>query len=113
MHVPPRPDRDGTGPEATLSRSLADFLVEFSIVLHKRSLYPPGHPFLEWSAVRFADRLERLLGTRESVTLGVARAKRSLNRAFNRKRCCEGTCSRAAGWARVTILGGGSFHVCF
>ncbi len=73
MHVPPRPDRDGTGPEATLSRSLADFLVEFSIVLHKRSLYPPGHPFLEWSAVRFADRLERLLGTRESVTLGVAR----------------------------------------
>lgn len=68
-----RPIREGIATEATLSRDLADFLVEFSIVLHKRSLYPPGHPYLQWSAVRFADRLERLLGTRESVTLGVAR----------------------------------------
>ena len=31
----------------TLSRDLADFLVEFSIVLHKRALYPHGHPHLQ------------------------------------------------------------------
>lgn len=57
----------------SLSRDLADFLVEFSIVLHKRSMYPPGHPHLKDSADRFARRLNALLGQRASVTLGVAR----------------------------------------
>jgi len=58
---------------AALSRDLGDFLVEFSIVLHKRSMYPPGHPHLQNSAVRFATRMSSLLERRESVTLGVAR----------------------------------------
>jgi hypothetical protein len=58
---------------ATLSRELADFLVEFSIVLHKRSMYPPGHPHLQDSADRFLRRMNDLLEGRESVTLGVAR----------------------------------------
>src|SRR3954451_13312017 len=58
---------------STLPRELADFLVEFSIVLHKRSMYPPGHPHLKDSAERFARRLNALLGNRDSVTLGVAR----------------------------------------
>jgi hypothetical protein len=62
----------GTGASA-LSRDLADFLVEFSIVLHKRSMYPPGHPHLQNSAVRFSTRMNALLEKRESVTLGVAR----------------------------------------
>ena len=57
----------------SLSRDLADFLVEFSIVLHKRSMYPAGHPHLRDSAERFARRLNVLLDNRESVTLGVAR----------------------------------------
>jgi hypothetical protein len=67
------------GPEAkpknvaALSRDLADFLIEFSIVLHKRSMYPAGHPHLRESAERFANRLGALLDHRESVTLGVAR----------------------------------------
>ena len=30
-----------------LPRDLADFLIEFSIVLHKRSMYPAGHPHLQ------------------------------------------------------------------
>lgn len=59
--------------DSTLARDLADFLVEFSIVLHKRSIYPAGHPYLQSSADRFADRLATLLEPRESVTLGVAR----------------------------------------
>jgi hypothetical protein len=58
---------------ATLARDLGDFLVEFSIVLHKRSLYPPGHPYLQESAERFADRLEALLERREGLSIGVAR----------------------------------------
>ncbi|MGE5927451.1 MAG: hypothetical protein ACM357_08860 [Gemmatimonadota bacterium] len=76
---PERPRRGGrrssgrTGPDAALSRELADFLVEFSIVLHKRAMYPAGHPQLEASADRFVRRLDTLLARRESVTLGVAR----------------------------------------
>jgi hypothetical protein len=56
-----------------LSRELGDFLVEFSIVLHKRSMYPAGHPHLQSSAVRFVNRMSSLLEGRDSVTLGVAR----------------------------------------
>ena len=58
---------------SALSRELADFLVEFSIVLHKRSMYPPGHPHLKDSAERFVGRMSLLLKTRETVSLGVAR----------------------------------------
>ncbi len=58
---------------AMLSRELADFLVEFSIVLHKRSMYPAGHPHLQDSAERFVRRMNTLLEARETVTLGVAR----------------------------------------
>jgi hypothetical protein len=58
---------------ATLARDLSDFLVEFSIVLHKRALYPNGHPHLQDSAVRFVNRLESLLEHREELMIGVAR----------------------------------------
>jgi hypothetical protein len=57
----------------TLARDLADFLVEFSIVLHKRAMYPHGHPHLQESAERFVDRLEALLERREALVIGVAR----------------------------------------
>jgi hypothetical protein len=57
----------------TLARDLADFLVEFSIVLHKRAMYPHGHPHLQESAERFVDRLESLLERREGLVIGVAR----------------------------------------
>jgi hypothetical protein len=62
------------GPNSSaLSRDLGDFLVEFSIVLHKRSMYPAGHPHLQNSSVRFSDRMNALLEKRDAVTLGVAR----------------------------------------
>lgn len=76
---PEVPGTDGALPTArsasasALSRELGDFLVEFSIVLHKRSMYPSDHPQLKSSAVRFVNRLTSLLEGRESVTLGVAR----------------------------------------
>ena len=67
----PAPSR---GPNSSaLSRDLGDFLVEFSIVLHKRSMYPAGHPHLQNSAIRFSDRMNALLEKRDAVTLGVAR----------------------------------------
>ena len=58
---------------ATLARDLADFLVEFSIVLHKRAMYPHGHPHLQESAERFVGRLKSLLERREGLVIGVAR----------------------------------------
>jgi hypothetical protein len=68
---PPGPSRSRA--VSALSRELGDFLVEFSIVLHKRSMYPSGHPHLQDSAERFFRRLNVLFKTRESVILGVAR----------------------------------------
>jgi hypothetical protein len=52
---------------------LADFLVEFSIVLHKRAMYPLGHPHLQESTERFVNRLESLLAPRDTLAIGVAR----------------------------------------
>jgi hypothetical protein len=66
---PPRGPRS----VAALPRELADFLVEFSIVLHKRAMYPPGHPHLQDSVERFVNRLESLLATRDALAIGVAR----------------------------------------
>jgi hypothetical protein len=63
----------GARSTATLSRDLADFLVEFSIVLHKRAMYPLGHPHLEESTERFVNRLESLLAPRDSLAIGIAR----------------------------------------
>ncbi len=60
-------------PFTMLTRELADFLIEFSIVLHKRSMYPAGHPHLGDATDRFVRRMRALLERRESVTLGVAR----------------------------------------
>ncbi len=61
----------GRAGAAALSRELADFLVEFSIVLHKRAMYPPDHPHLRASSDRFVRRLESLCELREQITLGV------------------------------------------
>ncbi|MEZ0335868.1 MAG: hypothetical protein ACAI18_17890 [Gemmatimonadales bacterium] len=58
---------------ATLARDLSDFLVEFSIVLHKRTMYPAGHPHLEEGTSRFVHRLDQLLERREWLIIGVAR----------------------------------------
>ncbi|HEX7337530.1 MAG TPA: hypothetical protein VF252_10020 [Gemmatimonadales bacterium] len=71
------PGLEAPAPDArrasALSRDLADFLVEFSIVLNKRSMYPAGHPQLHAAAERFAQRLGILLDARQAVVLGVAR----------------------------------------
>jgi HEAT repeat protein len=58
---------------ATLPRELADFLIEFSIALHKHAMYPGGHPTLIPAAEGVARRLESLLLERGRLSLGVAR----------------------------------------
>ena len=58
---------------ATLPRELADFLIEFSIALHKHAMYPGDHPTLAPAADAVARRLVGLLAERGQLSLGVAR----------------------------------------
>lgn len=60
-------------PQATLSRNLADFLIELSIALHKHAMYPGGHPSLAPATERVVERLTRALEGRGQLSLGVAR----------------------------------------
>jgi hypothetical protein len=69
----PVASRPGPGQRAALSRELSDFLIEFSIALHKHSMYPGGHPTLAPASEGVARRLEGLLAERGSLSLGVAR----------------------------------------
>jgi len=61
------------GQSAALSKELADFLIEFSIGLHKNAIYPPGHPLLQGTSAELSRRLEALLKDRQTLSLGVAR----------------------------------------
>src|SRR6266571_7365589 len=61
------------GERAALSRDLADFLIEFSIALHKHAMYPEGHPSLAPAAAGVTRRAEHLFEDRTTVALGVAR----------------------------------------
>src|SRR5438309_9824259 len=58
---------------ATLSRDLADFLIELSIALHKHAMYPQGHPSLAPAAAGVTRRAALLLEDRSTLSLGVAR----------------------------------------
>jgi hypothetical protein len=59
---------------ATLSRDLADFLIELSITLNKHAIYPSHHPLLDVAVDGVANRLAVLfMEQRESLSIGVAR----------------------------------------
>jgi hypothetical protein len=61
-----------SGP-STLSRELRDFLIQFSIALHRYAMYPEGHPTLGPTVEHVLDLLSELLSSRELLSLGVAR----------------------------------------
>ena len=63
----PAPER------VALSQELSEFLIEFSIALHRTSMYPWGHPSLEKAAASVVTRLAALLADRASISIGVAR----------------------------------------
>src|SRR5438477_11276565 len=69
--APSTPAKPGV---ATLSRELADFLVELSITLNKHAIYPQSHPLLDIAVDGVATRLAMLfVGDRDSLSIGVAR----------------------------------------
>ena len=65
-----------TGPspgKAVFSPDLSQFLVEFSVALHKYgNMYPAGHPALVPITARLTQRAERLLAERATLAFGVA-----------------------------------------
>src|SRR5437899_612871 len=61
------------GDRATLSRDLADFLIELSIALHKHAMYPEGHPSLAPAAAGETRHAGLLRLDRATLALGVAR----------------------------------------
>jgi len=69
----PAPPRQSAAVRTALPRELSDFLIEFSIALHKHAMYPGGHPTLEPASLGVARRLESLLAERGTLSLGVAR----------------------------------------
>ena len=72
--TPSAPSAPGKPTVATLSRELADFLVELSITLNKHAIYPQHHPLLDVAVDGVANRLAALfVGDRESLSIGVAR----------------------------------------
>ncbi len=72
--APAAPSAPAPRAAVTLSRELADFLVELSITLNKHAIYPQSHPLLHGAVDGVANRLGTLfVGERESLSIGVAR----------------------------------------
>lgn len=67
------PTSGATGDRKTLPRDLADFLIQFSIALHRYAMYPGGHPSLAPTVEAALERLGNLLHERDTLSLGVAR----------------------------------------
>lgn len=57
----------------SISRRAAEFLIELSISLQKRAMYPPGHPHLRSSADRLTKRAGALLEAEPEVVFGIGR----------------------------------------
>ncbi|PYP81027.1 MAG: hypothetical protein DMD35_03045 [Gemmatimonadetes bacterium] len=64
---------DGTSAAPTLSRELADFLMDLSVAMHKHAIYPPGHPLLDQAVDSVHRAIGRLLLDRPVLSIGVAR----------------------------------------
>jgi len=60
---------------AALSRELRDFLIRFSIALHRFAMYPDDHPSLEPTVDQVIGLLGTLLLNKDTLSLGVARTQ--------------------------------------
>ena len=63
---PKRPD------SATLTRELGDFLLDFSIGVHRYAMYPPGHTSLAPIVDKIMGGLVKLFASRQHLSIGVA-----------------------------------------
>jgi hypothetical protein len=68
-----RGDRLDAASPSTLSRELAEFLMDLAIAMHKHAIYPPGHPLLDQAVDSVHAGLTGLLFDRPALSIGVAR----------------------------------------
>jgi hypothetical protein len=66
---------ESAGQSTSLSRELRDFLIRFSIALHRFGMYPEGHPSLAPTVEQVVGLLEELLFAKPTLSLGVARTQ--------------------------------------
>ncbi|MBC7895649.1 MAG: hypothetical protein H7066_09555, partial [Cytophagaceae bacterium] len=59
-------------PRVCLPRALHDFVVEMAIAVHKRSIYPAGHPIMMGAVGLVYTRLAEVLQERADLSIGVA-----------------------------------------
>ena len=64
-----------TGPGPALEPEVTEFLVDFSVGVHRYSMYPPAHPALHEVAETVESKLKAALKRRIQLTLGVARSQ--------------------------------------
>lgn len=69
----PAPHASTSTPTETLTREMADLMVELSVALHKYSMYPDGHPLLESAVSGLTRRLALVLSERQILSIAVAR----------------------------------------
>jgi hypothetical protein len=62
-----------TPPVAALPKALTDTLIELSVAVQRRAMYPGGHPTLEAAERRLLGRLGPVLEEHKILTVGVAR----------------------------------------
>jgi hypothetical protein len=65
----------GEAAATALSRELRDFLIRFSIALHRFAMYPDDHPSLEPTVDQVIGLVSELLYTKPTLSLGVARTQ--------------------------------------
>lgn len=75
-----------SSPAAVLPRELSEFLLQFSIALHRFGIYPARHPALAPLNRNVRERLEVLLGSRGQITLGVAQSQLIIEGAATERR---------------------------
>lgn len=61
--------------QGALSRELSDFLIQFSIALHRYGMYPAGHPSLGPTVDYLMNHLTDLVANIGTLSLGVARTQ--------------------------------------
>jgi hypothetical protein len=66
------PPGEGQQRTTALSKELSEFLLDFSIGVHRYSMYPPDHPSLGPAAGNVTGRLAELLVDRRILSIGVA-----------------------------------------
>jgi hypothetical protein len=60
-------------PAPTLPKAIGDMLLELSVAVQRRAMYPGGHPSLESAEKRLMTRLAPVLAARSTLAVGVAR----------------------------------------